>query len=96
MSFVFNMILSIVILAFVAVCIYYAAAKKSDLGTIDEVERERQRYSIKGMTDFIKHEFDEITRMNLYDLALSEDEFERRKNTKYDLKKALKDCSLPK
>ena len=28
--------------------------------------------------------------MNLYDLALSEDEFERRKNTKYELKKALK------
>ena len=28
--------------------------------------------------------------MNLYDLALSEEEFERRKNVKYELKRALK------
>lgn len=90
MSFTFNIILSIGVLALVASFIYYAATKKSELGAVDESERQRQKYSIKGMTDFIKHEFDEITRMNLYDLALSEDEFERRKNTKYDLKKALK------
>ena len=90
LSLIFNIILTIVILAIVAAGIYYAATSKKDLDSVDEVERERQRYSIKGMSDFIKHEFDEITRMNLYDLALSEDEFERRKNTKYDLKKALK------
>ena len=87
LSFIFNTILILVLLALVAAGIYYAATSKKDASIIDEVERERQRYSIKGMTDFIKHEFDEITRMNLYDLALSEDEFERRKNTKYELKK---------
>jgi len=90
LSFIFNIILILVLFALVGAGIYYAATSKKDAETVDEVERERQRYSIKGMTEFIKHEFDEITRMNLYDLALSEDEFERRKNTKYDLKKALK------
>ena len=90
LTVIFNIILSLVLVVLVGVCIYYAAAKKSELGIVDEVERERQKYSVKGMSDFIKHEFDEITRMNLYDLALSEDEFERRKNTKYELKKALK------
>lgn len=90
LSFIFNMILIIILLAVVAAAIYYAATSKKEVENQSEVDRERQRYSVKGMTDFIKKEFDEITRMNLYDLALSEDEFERRKNTKYDLKKALK------
>ena len=90
LSFIFNIILILVLLALVAAGIYYGATSKKDTEVVNEVERERQRYSIKGMSDFIKQQFDEITRMNLYDLALSEDEFERRKNTKYDLKKALK------
>ena len=90
LSFVFNIILILAVFVLVGFAIYMAAVSKKDSNSVDEVERERQKYSIKGMTDFIKHEFDEITRMNLYDLALSEDEFERRKNTKYDLKKALK------
>ncbi len=55
-----------------------------------ELEREKEKYSIPVMQEFIKKQFDEITRMNLYDLALSEEEFQRRKNIKYELKKALK------
>ena len=90
LSLILNIILTVVLLALVSAAIYYAASSKKEAASVDEVERERQKYSIKGMSEFIKHEFDEITRMNLYDLALSEDEFERRKNTKYDLKKALK------
>ena len=62
--------------ALVGAGIYFAATSKKDGNMESDVDRERQKYSIKGMTDFIKHEFDEITRMNLYDLALSEDEFE--------------------
>ena len=90
LAVILNAILIVVLFALVGAGIYFAATSKKDGNMESDVDRERQKYSIKGMTDFIKHEFDEITRMNLYDLALSEDEFERRKNTKYDLKKALK------
>ena len=90
-SAIVNAGLIILILVIVVAIIYFVLRNKKNSDVIaDETERERQKYSIKGMTDFIKHEFDEITRMNLYDMALSEEEFERRKNTKYELKNALK------
>ncbi len=63
-------------------------SKKGDIEL--ELERDKERYSVPVMREYIKKQFDEITRMNLYDLALSEEEFERRKNIKYELKKALK------
>ena len=88
---IINAILIILIVGFVAFGIYSLARggnKKSE--QVSEFERERLAYNIDGLTSYIKNQFDEITRMNLYDLALSEDEFERRKNTKYELKKALK------
>src|SRR5699024_3478048 len=57
---------------------------------LTDLSREKEKYSIEKMKEYIKKQFDEITRMNLYDLALSEEEFERRKNVKYELKKALR------
>ena len=48
-----------------------------------QLEREKEKYSIPVMQEFIKKQFDEITRMNLYDLALSEEEFQRRRNIKH-------------
>ena len=45
------------------------------------------------MRDFVKRRLDEITKVNLYDIGLSEEELKRRKNKKYELKKALKGCT---
>ena len=45
------------------------------------------------MIKFVKRRLDEITKVNLYDLGLSEEELKRRKNKKYELKKALKGCT---
>ena len=45
------------------------------------------------MMVFIKKRLDEITKINLYDIGLSEEELKRRKNKKYELKKALKGCT---
>lgn len=90
LSAVINIILIMLIVFFVLAAIYFLAKGRKNEENVTEVERDRQRYSIDGMSEYIKKQFDEITRMNLYDLALSEDEFNRRKNTKYELKKALK------
>jgi len=45
------------------------------------------------MTAFVKQRLNEITKVNLYDIGLSEEELKRRKNKKYELKKALKGCT---
>ena len=90
-AFVLNIVLIVVLLAFVVGYFFYRI-KGSTVKETDNVivARERDKYSIQKMQEFIKKQFDEITRMNLYDLALSEEEFERRRNVKYALKKALK------
>ena len=89
-AFVFNVLLTLLLIAVVVAFFWYKVKNSNQEEKKDMITREREKYSINRMTAYIKKEFDEITRMNLYDLALSEEEFERRKNVKYDLKKALK------
>ena len=50
-------------------------------------------YTLEKMREFVKRRLDEITKVNLYDIGLSEEELKRRKNKKYELKKALKGCT---
>ena len=90
-AFIFNILLILLLLAFVAAFFYYKVKKSgADQVVEDSLTREKTKYSLSTMQNYIKKQFDEITRMNLYDLALSEEEFERRKNVKYELKRALK------
>lgn len=89
-AFVFNILLILLLIAVVVGFFWYKIKNSNQEEKKDMITREREKYSIHMMREYIKKEFDEITRMNLYDLALSEEEFERRKNVKYDLKKALK------
>jgi pilus assembly protein CpaF len=89
-NFVLNIVLIGLIIALV-VMFFRVKIKNSNNSDVElNIERDKEKYSIKTMQSYIKKQFDEITRMNLYDLALSEEEFERRKNIKYELKKALK------
>ena len=67
--------------------------RKTDSTAIYKVDKEGTNYTIDQMTRFIKDRMDEITRTNLYDIGLSEEEMRRRKNKKYELKKALKGCT---
>ncbi len=59
----------------------------------EEIEVDDKTYTIEKMTEFIKKRLDEITKINLYDIGLSEAELQRRKAKKYELKKALKGCT---
>ncbi len=59
----------------------------------EEVEQDDKTYTLEKMTEFVKRRLDEITKINLYDIGLSEEELKRRKNKKYELKKALKGCT---
>ena len=67
--------------------------KKTDSSAVLRINKDGLTYTIEQMTQFIKGRLDEITRTNLYDIGLSEEEMRRRKNKKYELKKALKGCT---
>ena len=67
--------------------------KKTDSTAVLRVNKDGRTYNVEQMTSFIKDRMDEITRTNLYDIGLSEEEMRRRKNKKYELKKALKGCT---
>ena len=91
------MILNIVLilavaLVFVAI-VYKSIQKKQNAEVEQQVNVDDQTYTLQKMTEYIKKRLDEITKVNLYDLGLTEEELKRRKNKKYELKKALKGCT---
>ena len=57
------------------------------------IEVDDKTYTLDKMVKFVKKRLDEITKINLYDIGLSEEELKRRKAKKYELKKALKGCT---
>lgn len=88
-----NIILIIAVLAIAGYAIYYTIKKKQNAEVETEVDVDDKTYTIEKMIEFVKRRLDEITKINLYDIGLSEEELKRRKNKKYELKKALKGCT---
>ena len=90
---ILNFILMLVI-ALVAVIGLILFIKKRKNEQIEQtINVDDQTYTLDKMTAFVKARLDEITKVNLYDIGLSEEELKRRKNKKYELKKALKGCT---
>lgn len=83
----------VLILVIVAYLIMNTIRKKQNAEVEGNVESDEKTYTIDKMMVFVKRRLDEITKVNLYDIGLSEAELERRKNKKYELKKALKGCT---
>lgn len=88
-----NIVLIIVVIAVAAYAIYYSIKRKKNAQVEEKVNVDDKTYTIDMMIEFVKKRLDEITKINLYDIGLSEEELKRRKNKKYELKKALKGCT---
>ena len=88
-----NIIISIAIVAIVVALIYKKLKNNQNAKVVEDVIVDDKTYTLEKMIDYIKRKMDEITKVNLYDLGLSEEELKRRKNKKYELKKALKGCT---
>ena len=73
--------------------IAYKIKQNAKAETENLIDQDDQTYTLEKMIQFIKRRLDEITKVNLYDIGLSEEELKRRKNKKYELKKALKGCT---
>ena len=88
-----NTILMIVIFLLFGYLLYYMIQRKKNAPVEETVSVDDKTYTLELMTQFVKRRLDEITKINLYDIGLSEEELKRRKNKKYELKKALKGCT---
>ena len=88
-----NIVLILVVLGIAIFAIYYTLKKKKTEEVENTLNIDDKTYTLDVMKTFIKKRLDEITKVNLYDIGLSEEELKRRKNKKYELKKALKGCT---
>ena len=88
-----NILLTLVVLVIAGAGIYYFIKKKKEAPQEKEINVDEKTYTLEKMQEFVKKRLDEITKVNLYDIGLSEEELKRRKNKKYELKKALKGCT---
>ena len=90
---IINIILILVVIIVAVYTVFYTIKKKKTAEVETVIEKDDKTYTIDKMIEFVKKRLDEITKINLYDIGLSEEELKRRKNKKYELKKALKGCT---
>lgn len=88
-----DILLILVVIGLAVGLLYYYVKKKKDEKVEETIDVDEKTYTLDKMKDFVKKRLNEITKVNLYDIGLSEEELKRRKNKKYELKKALKGCT---
>ena len=88
-----NILLILAVIIMTAFIILKSIQKKQNAEVEEKIDVDEKTYTLDKMTAFVKKRLDEITKVNLYDIGLSEEELKRRKNKKYELKKALKGCT---
>ena len=90
---IINICLMLLVIIIVMIIVKYNLDKKKRKSEEDSNTTQDRIYSIEAMIAFVKQRLDEITKVNLYDIGLSEEELKRRKAKKYELRKALKGCT---
>ena len=88
-----NILLMALVIGIAIFVVYYYIKKKKEEKVEETINVDDKTYTLDKMKEFVKKRLDEITKVNLYDIGLSEEELKRRKNKKYALKKALKGCT---
>jgi len=88
-----NILLMALVIGIAIFVVYYYIKKKKEEKVEETINVDDKTYTLDKMKEFVKKRLDEITKINFYDIGLSEEELKRRKNKKYELKKALKGCT---
>ena len=90
---VVNIIGTFVVLVLAFVSIKHFIKKNKEAEIEEDIPVEDKTFTVEATIEFVKRRLDEITKINLYDIGLSEEELKRRKAKKYELRKALKGCT---
>ena len=88
-----NILLTFVVIVLAGAGVAYFVKRNKNAEVEEEIEKDEKTYTLETMKNYVKKRLDEITKVNLYDIGLSEEELKRRKSKKYALKKALKGCT---
>ncbi|MDF1616897.1 pilus assembly protein CpaF, partial [Petrocella sp. FN5] len=83
----------VVLLIFIIILIFYFQKGDSTHYLEQKLLNNSEKFQFETIVDFVKDAINDITRTNLYEMGLSEDEFKRRLNKRSELKKALKNCT---
>ena len=69
-----NIILTLVVIILAGGGIAYFVKRNKNAEVEEEVQKDEKTYTLDEMRDYIKKRLDEITKVNLYDIGLSEEE----------------------
>ena len=75
-----NLILIVVVLGVAFAIIRRFITKRQNEESDEKMQVDDRTYTLEMMISFVKRRLDEITKINLYDIGLSEEELKRRKN----------------
>ena len=89
--YLLNLALLIVILVLGGGLLYLKLTDKRQRQPHMQVED--RSYTIEQMTQYVKETLNEITNSNLHDRGLTQEEYQRWKNKRAELKRALKGCT---
>ena len=84
-----NLLLTVAVLVIAVFLLIKFLKKRKNEEADNKLQVDDKTYTLDMMKAFVKKRLDEITKINLYDIGLSEEELKRRKQKKYELKKAL-------
>ena len=77
-----NLILIVLVLGVAVSMIYVHINAQKNAEVVTKIDVDDQTYTLDKMIEFVKRRLDEITKINLYDIGLSEEELKRRKSKK--------------
>ena len=69
-----NIMLSLIVLIAAVFLVLNFIKKKKNEEVEDKIEVDEKTYTLDKMTEFVKKRLDEITKINLYDIGISEEE----------------------
>ena len=67
-----NILLTLVVLIIAIAAVYYYIKKKHEAPSEEVLNVDDKTYTLEKMQEFVKRRLDEITKVNLYDIGLSE------------------------
>ncbi len=73
-----NILLMALVIGIAIFVVYYYIKKKKEEKVEETINVDDKTYTLDKMKEFVKKRLDEITKVNLYDIGLSEEELKRR------------------